>query len=79
MAPSQAATRGGNRAWISAAMHSAIERANAREGRALREKGLGLGSVTMQASGLSPEEFPLLQKAIVRLRDNLMKAADSAP
>jgi hypothetical protein len=33
----------------------------------------------MQASGLSPEEFPLLQKAIVRLRDNLMKAADSAP
>jgi len=44
-------------------------------GRALREKGLGFGSVTMKASGLEPEEFAVLQKAVVKLRDNLAKAA----
>jgi len=44
------------------------------EGRALREKGLGFGKLTMEASGLTPEEFPILQKAVVRLRDNLIKA-----
>ena len=44
-------------------------------GRALREKGLGFGKQTVAASGLSPEEFPLLQKAIVQLRDNLIDAA----
>lgn len=44
------------------------------EGRALREKGLGLGKLTVAASGLTPEEFPLLQKAVVNLRDNLIKA-----
>ena len=44
-------------------------------GRALREKGLGFGKQTVAASGLSPEEFPQLQKAIVRLRDNLIDAA----
>jgi DNA-binding MarR family transcriptional regulator len=43
-------------------------------GRALREKGLGYGSLTVDASGLTPEEFPMLQKAVVRLRDNLIKA-----
>ena len=44
-------------------------------GRALREKGLGFGKQTVAASGLGPEEFPLLQKAVVRLRDNLIEAA----
>jgi DNA-binding MarR family transcriptional regulator len=44
-------------------------------GRALREKGLGFGKQTVAASGLSPEEFPALQKAVVRLRDNLIEAA----
>jgi MarR family transcriptional regulator, organic hydroperoxide resistance regulator len=44
------------------------------EGRALREKGLGFGKLTVEASGLTPEEFPILQKAVVRLRDNLIKA-----
>jgi DNA-binding MarR family transcriptional regulator len=44
-------------------------------GRALREKGLGFGSVTMKASGLEPEEFAVLQNAVVKLRDNLAKAA----
>lgn len=45
------------------------------EGRALREKGLGLGHVTRKASGLPPEEFAALQKAVVHLRDNLAEAA----
>lgn len=44
-------------------------------GRRLREKGLGFGEVTMKASGLTPEEFPILQKAVARLRDNLVKAS----
>lgn len=44
-------------------------------GRALREKGLGFGKQTVAASGLSPEEFPQLQQAVVRLRDNLIAAA----
>jgi DNA-binding MarR family transcriptional regulator len=47
-------------------------------GRALREKGLGFGKITVEASGLSPDEFGVLQKAIARLRDNLVKAAGSA-
>jgi DNA-binding MarR family transcriptional regulator len=47
-------------------------------GRALREKGLGFGKITVEASGLTPEEFPVLQQAIARLRDNLIKAAGSA-
>jgi DNA-binding MarR family transcriptional regulator len=45
------------------------------EGRALREKGLDFSKVTVEASGLSAEEFAVLQKAIVRLRDNLLKAS----
>jgi DNA-binding MarR family transcriptional regulator len=44
-------------------------------GRALREKGLGFGKQTVAASGLGPDEFPALQQAIVRLRDNLIEAA----
>lgn len=44
------------------------------EGRALREKGLGFGKLTVEASGLTPEEFPVLQKAVVSLRDNLIRA-----
>lgn len=43
-------------------------------GRLLREKGFGFGELTMKATGLSPEEFPLLQRAITDLRDNLIKA-----
>ena len=42
-------------------------------GRHLREKGLGMSLV--KASGLTAEEFPKLQKAVVTLRDNLIKAA----
>jgi len=42
-------------------------------GRRLREKGLTMNLV--QASGLTPEEFPKMQKAVVTLRDNLIKAA----
>ena len=41
-------------------------------GRGLREK-LGARSL-VKASGLSPEEFPKLQKAVVALRDNLIKS-----
>ncbi len=44
-------------------------------GRRLREKGLGMNLV--KASGLTPEEFPRMQKAVVTLRDNLIKAARS--
>ena len=44
-------------------------------GRALREKGLGLGHVTQKAAGLPPEDFAALQKAVVHLRDNLAAAA----
>lgn len=42
-------------------------------GRRLREKGLGMNLV--EASGLTPEEFPKVQKAVVALRNNLIKAA----
>lgn len=42
-------------------------------GRRLREKGLTMNLV--EASGLSPEEFPKMQKAVVTLRNNLIKAA----
>jgi DNA-binding MarR family transcriptional regulator len=44
-------------------------------GRRLREKGLGFGERTVKASGLPAEEFPVLQKAVARLRDNLVKAS----
>ena len=46
-------------------------------GRQLREKRGGKNLV--KASGLSPEEFPKLQKAIVSLRNNLIKSMQDAP
>jgi MarR family transcriptional regulator, organic hydroperoxide resistance regulator len=46
-------------------------------GRGLREK-LG-GRNLVKASGLSPEEFPKLQKAVVSLRNNLIKSMREAP
>jgi DNA-binding MarR family transcriptional regulator len=42
-------------------------------GRLLREKGLGMNLV--EATGLSSEEFARMQKAVVSLRGNLIKAA----
>nr|WP_298684956.1 MarR family transcriptional regulator [uncultured Dongia sp.] len=42
-------------------------------GRRLREKGLTMNLI--KASGLTPEEFPKLQKTVVTLRNNLIKAA----
>jgi DNA-binding MarR family transcriptional regulator len=42
-------------------------------GRRLREKGLTMNLV--KASGLTPEEFGKMQKGVVSLRDNLIKAA----
>jgi DNA-binding MarR family transcriptional regulator len=42
-------------------------------GRRLREKGLTMNLI--EASGLTPEEFPKVQKAVVNLRNNLIKAA----
>jgi DNA-binding MarR family transcriptional regulator len=44
-------------------------------GRQLREKAFDFREVTARASGLSPEEFRVLQKAIVNLRTNLLDAA----
>ncbi|HET6159881.1 MAG TPA: MarR family transcriptional regulator [Dongiaceae bacterium] len=41
-------------------------------GRRLREKGLGMNLV--QASGLTPDEFRKMQKGVVTLRNNLIKA-----
>jgi len=41
-------------------------------GRRLREKALGINLVA--ASGLTPEEFPQVQKAVARVRDSLIKA-----
>jgi DNA-binding MarR family transcriptional regulator len=46
-------------------------------GRGLREK-LG-GRNLVKASGLSPEEFPKLQKAVVSLRNNLIKSMQDEP
>jgi len=42
-------------------------------GRRLRKKGLGMNLV--KESGLSPEEFAKVQRAVVTLRTNLIKAA----
>lgn len=44
-------------------------------GRQLREKAFDYRETTARAAGLSPEEFSVLQKAIVNLRSNLLKAA----
>ena len=46
-------------------------------GHGLREK-LGARNL-VKASGLSPEEFPKLQKAVVTLRNNLIKSMQDAP
>jgi len=46
-------------------------------GRGLREK-LGARNL-VKASGLSPEEFPKLQKAVVTLRNNLIKSMRDVP
>lgn len=43
------------------------------EGRALRESALHMS--LRDATGLTAEEFPVLQKAVVKLRNNLVKAA----
>lgn len=44
-------------------------------GRKLREDALAFREVTAKASGLAPEEFRVLQKAIVNLRTNLVNAS----
>jgi DNA-binding MarR family transcriptional regulator len=44
-------------------------------GRSVREKGLDYRGATMKATGLTTEEFPVLQKAVANLRDNLVKAS----
>src|SRR5471032_2616829 len=41
-------------------------------GRRLREKGLDMN--LREATGLSPEDFPKVQQAVVTLRNNLIKA-----
>src|SRR3954462_6183805 len=46
-------------------------------GRGLREK-LGARNL-VKASGLSPDEFPKLQKAVVTLRNNLIKSMQERP
>ena len=43
-------------------------------GRRLREKGMSVNLV--KASGLGAEEFSKMQKGVVALRDNLIKAAE---
>lgn len=45
-------------------------------GRQLREKAFDYREITAKASGLSPDEFRTLQKAIVNLRTNLVNAAE---
>jgi DNA-binding MarR family transcriptional regulator len=44
-------------------------------GRQLREKAFDYREITAKASGLTVEEFQTLQKAIVKLRTNLIDAA----
>lgn len=44
-------------------------------GRSVREKAFAYREVTAKAAGLSPEEFRILQKAIVRLRSSLIDAS----
>lgn len=45
-------------------------------GRQVREKAFAYREITAKASALSPEEFRVLQKAIVNLRTNLINASD---
>jgi DNA-binding MarR family transcriptional regulator len=42
------------------------------EGRALRESAFNMS--LRDATGLTPDEFPVVQKAVVKLRNNLIKA-----
>ena len=44
-------------------------------GRRLREKGFGYSAVTRKASGLTLDEFAILQKGITNLRRNLVEAS----
>lgn len=46
-------------------------------GRALREKAFAFREVTASATGLAPEDFRALQKAVVNLRNNLMSASEN--
>lgn len=46
-----------------------------KEGRRLREKGLSMDLV--EASGLAPDQFDQVQKAIVTLRNNLIQSVQS--
>ncbi|WP_296651544.1 MarR family winged helix-turn-helix transcriptional regulator [Paraburkholderia sp.] len=46
-------------------------------GRELRVKAFAFREVTAKAAGLAPEEFRVLQKAIVNLRSNLIRASES--
>lgn len=46
-----------------------------KSGRRLREKGLSMDLV--EATGLAPDEFAKVQKAIVTLRSNLVKAVQN--
>lgn len=48
-------------------------------GRALREKAFDYREITARAAGLAPDEFRILQKAVVNLRTNLINAAGPAP
>jgi DNA-binding MarR family transcriptional regulator len=45
-------------------------------GRQLREKAFDYREITAKAAGLAPDEFRALQKAVVKLRTNLISAAD---
>lgn len=47
-------------------------------GRRLREKGLAYAPITRGATGLSPAEISVLQKAVIALRDNLAQAAEES-
>ncbi|UGQ46725.1 MarR family winged helix-turn-helix transcriptional regulator [Massilia endophytica] len=46
-------------------------------GRQLREKAFDYREITARAAGLTPDEFRTLQKAVVKLRTNLIDAAGS--
>ena len=47
-------------------------------GRQLREKARELSKITYKAAGLSKDEFRILQRGIINLRDNLVSAAGEA-
>jgi DNA-binding MarR family transcriptional regulator len=47
-------------------------------GRQLREKAFDYREITAKAAGLAPDEFRALQKAVVKLRTNLIDAADQS-